>query len=704
MKKNLVLLSFILGAASLSAQYSNKDLRLIEEIYEETDPYIEGLNAEVPESFKNESAVVLDDIEVETFENKGNKRRVYGYYRLIIKINDDAALDRHSTFSYDNFSRALFGNRSSSMYAIKIHKPNGEEVMVDLEAQEQNANDKIAIPNLSIGDIIDYGLQIENTIYSTCFDPEVRPLTDDYPIINGYKRFTVQRGFFVNFKSMNGAPSLVRNEELSDRKTYVYELNFDNQKATSTERWAPRLRTEPSTKIQLCYSSLGSARRSSQILKDPYEVTTEASFEDKKNAISNEKLSNLPNNDARLSYFEKWFRKSYRDENFSADEYMRLAYYHFRYYSLIYDPLYGSYRSQYHTQYLKPIYFIRLMQTIADDRGIPNDVVYSSSKNISSFEDVIMSAEFIRLFTYKSDDGTWKYIETPFAYQTRDYIDYRLEGQEGILHNKLERVTIPATTPEYNFSHKNFYFTPDFEAKMVESQVRTRLMGNFKYQDSRQILEGTDYHEEAAESVVVGDTEVFETRADERKKERTLERVEGDEDTKLLDMKEIAENNFNIEKYNSFKLISSGVISENDSLIYDESYSIKDAIEKVGPSYILKLGEISVGQVSFSDEEATNRLNDVYIDYPKTYSYTYIIEIPEGYEVKGLENLNASQSNEAGSVDMSAIIQDSKIIVNLEKVYAVNYLPKEKWPLMIEFLEPASRINDAQLVFKPAAQ
>ncbi len=697
----------VLTSLHLQAQNSRMMARYVQEIRETTDPFLKDVSMEVPDEYKDASAVALAVISLDAFEGNSKKRLRNSFYRLFLKINDKAARDKFSTFSFENNSFRYFGYRDEKIYMLRIIKASGEEIDIDVESLEKNADGEVAIPNLEIGDILDYGLKVVETIYSSdCYDPQLKTLNDDFPIVHGFQRYTVERGFFVNFMSQNGAPSLTRNEELSDRKTLVYDLEYSNLKPISGEVWAPQARTEETLKIQICYYSMRHADKAPLILGSPYEVKTSSTDEEKMRALKAEHNFSYTGGYDSNKFFDKWYKKNFPNgSELSNEEYMNYAFYHYRYFTLVFDPQLNSYRENYSTSYLKPKFFMLVMKDAAMNKGIPFEIVFSTNKDISSLDDVLLISEFSYIGRYATESGEWKYIENPYSFQTSDYISPKLQGQDAFAMDykgNFTRIVIPESEPDDNLYRLNFTIDPNLEDKNASVDVTSTTTGIFKYDFSRSALQQVEFHEDAQTATLPDGKEdvILEKGRTQRGILSSQEKVEKDPEEKLQMMKKLRSEDFDIDEYTSFEVLDSGVKSAQDSLIYRENYSIKDVIEKAGPSYIINLSKIALDQISFTDEEKAERRNDIYINYPKTYEYFYRINIPEGYKAFGLESFKESVESKYGSVEMNAEEKDNQVVVYLKKVYKESFVPNEEWPTMMEFLEPAMKINDARIVLK----
>lgn len=708
MIKYWVSLALIFLVATIQAQSTRNITRSIDEIYAETDPILEGISMEVPEEFQSASAVALAIISSENFIAKTNKRVRTSYHRILIKINDKAARDEFSVFTNNNKSFRYLGFRDERIYALRIIKPSGEKIDLDIESLEKNANNEIAIPNLEIGDILDTGLKVVETItIYYCYSPIFKTLNHDIPVVYGYMRYNVDHSFYVNSLSQNGAPKLERNESLCSATTRVFDLEYSNLKPLSGEIWAPISRTEKTVKIQVCYYPTSNTYGAPMILGEPHLVKSSSNDNEKVRAFR-KTFRFSSTKDANVKYFRKWYKKNFPQGTvLSNEEYMNYAYYHFRYYTLIFSLTNNSFNENYQNQYINSGYFVKLMKQAALEKNIPFEVVFSTNKEISNFDDGLLMSEFYYIIRYKTEADEWNYMENPTAFQTTGYFNPSFQGQDGMAlgvgnNMSFSRITIPSSEAEDNLYRISFLIDLNLETKHANIDATSTSTGIFKSELSRTALYGVEFHIDAMEAMLPeGQADVMMAKGKvQRGMQKTASNVEKDSEEKLIMMKKLRSEEYDIDEYTSFELFDSGVKSDNDSLIYTEKYSIIDVVEKAGPSYIINLSKIALDQISFTDEEKLDRINDVYLNYPKTYEYIYRINVPEGYQAFGLESFKESVYSKYGSVEMTAGEKDNQVIVYLKKVYKKSFIPKEEWPAMMEFLEPAMKINDARIVLK----
>lgn len=693
------------------SQISLFQVREPEEIYEPTDSLLKGVSMVVPEKYADFSAVGLANITAVTYEHKAGANIRVSVHRLLLKIQDIAARDKYSTFSVADQFYKKYGNIRIKSYAIRIIKPSGKVVEIDAEGLEENANDEIAIPNLEIGDIIDYGLmdfEWENKELGwgrVFLFSQIQTLTNEFPIVYGFSRFQVERKFFVNHKSLNGAPKLVLNEKLSDRKNHVYELHYHDIKPISDEVWAPIYLTEATTKLQVCYYPR-STDKAPMILGDSYSIKSSSTDKEKIRALKTkfDYTLHFRGND-HTRYFSKWLMRNFPRYEWTNDKYMNYAFYHYRFYQLVYSELSKSYQKDYSIKYIDEKSFVKLMTYTAKMRDIPCQAVFTCDKNVSTLDNVMLMSEFDLLIRYKNDADKWVYMSPPTSYQTTDYVGDEYGGQDAFAvdaEGNFHRIQIPETRPSENLFQLNFNIVPELDSKKAQVNVTTVATGIFKYNQSPFALKNVEYYLKAELAMLPEGKEdrLLMRRSAQRGMDESDDVLQHHKQEKLIYMKEIRSEDFDIDEYTDFKLINSGIKSADDSLKYRETYSLNNIVDKVGPNYVLNLSKVVFDQITFTEEEKNDRENDVYIDFPKTYSYTYRITIPEGYIAQGLDAYNELVDTPYGKVEMSAEQVGSEVIVKLTKTYKKTFVPKSDWPKFMEFLEPAMKMNDARLVLK----
>ena len=74
--------------------------------------------------------------------------------------------------------------------------------------------------------------------------------------------------------------------------------------------------------------------------------------------------------------------------------------------------------------------------------------------------------------------------------------------------------------------------------------------------------------------------------------------------------------------------------------------------------------------------------------------------IPDGYIVSGLDKLNKSVDNEAGSFESTAKVENNVLVITTLKKYKTNYQPNSNWNLVLEFIDAADQFTNEKILLK----
>lgn len=177
-----------------------------------------------------------------------------------------------------------------------------------------------------------------------------------------------------------------------------------------------------------------------------------------------------------------------------------------------------------------------------------------------------------------------------------------------------------------------------------------------------------------------------------------------DKDDRIKDRKEMFEKDlkeeFDIDKYEGFELVRDGRFGDTAWLQYKEKFTVKKLISKAGRNYIVEIGKMIGDQIKLDSAEMKTRQTDIWVPFARTIENTITMNIPNGYTVDGLQDLNTNIDNVSGSFVSTAKIDGDKLIITTKKLYKKSFDKKELWPNYIAFLEPAYKFSQAKIVLK----
>ncbi len=702
MKKIFTLL-FLGLFISVNAQDKNK----IKDFFWGANDAYKKVNT-IPEKYKNESAVEIIKYEDYDYHKFGKSITFTSSFRKRIKLLDQAAVTEFSEFSI----------RKNGVVGIKIIKPTGKEIEIDVEKEAKLIDDfnKIAVSNLEIGDIIDFYIQYVTNSYSIeafGFDPIESTLGSTYPIMNYKLIFQTENDFFVNFNTYNGAPKLkeIPTKKGNERR---YELEAQDIPKNDFPRWFLPLVELPCYKFQVFFARSGK-----------FEERAEAFLPEKESIVKSE----VSKDDIFDFYNTKFYPNGDIDvindflkgKTFKSEEEKIKEIYYFT-------------RHQFYTRYVEafvideakimypyelygynPIFFTKeqsfinyFMQYLKKNK-IDYDIIVSTGRENGPIKDILIQSNAKILLKIYAENPIYFGFFTP--YSSPELFDYEIENTDAyalkVSKNKrvddIESVKLPESTHKDNISKviSNLSITSDFNT--INVAKTSSLYGHNKEFEQESKVLFYDYVNEDYEKY--GTTPVLDLVRNKKKKEQYKKEfdalIKKIKDNKNESFKTEAENEYGV-KLDKHELVikNTGRFGKNDPLIYDEKFDITNSlIKKAGPNYIVEIGKFISSQVDIEEKE-NKRTNNVYSIFPRTYEYTINLDIPAGYTVAGLEKLNVNVENVTGSFKTVAQVKGNKLNIVSTKCYYHSYEPNANWSKMIEFLDAAYQFSQEKILLK----
>jgi hypothetical protein len=722
----------------------------------------------VPDKWKNESAVVLGMKVSYVYTTSGGGAsqacNSVEVERERIKLLDKAAVDDYSKFYFTttyNPYASLYGARSTSgstdNAGFRIIKKDGTVIDVDLSKAEpvESTDDvpeyealygggsykvlaykKIAIGNLEPGDIIDYYYTNTFSDYKgaskgVAFPPLILKMSQYYPVVAQKVDFLIEKGYYIDFASYNGAPEL-KQTTIVDHRNIAYSFEDNNREKEKDERFVYPYRIDPVIKFQVVYTSSSEQDEIPYFLSPksftPLNQATPEMVQKVVCRIANESSDAAETDAKEIIRYMREKHPNVKDNN----EYMQDAYYYFRYSKLFQDSKtefqmnqqtaangnqgYGQNERErdIHGK-INDIYFVKTMGLVAHDRKIDYDYLLTVPRNIGTLDNLLLTSEMTWVLRVKGIPETYLY---PFDRNTNPNEGNGLiEGADAYVvvpsRNsrvaKLDRQTLPVSkyTDNVYSTSVDVTFNPSMDGGATLKRTIT-AQGEAKHYylpevlvpDVYENLERKRYryeHDDMTDDEVIAK---IHNKKDHDEAVRKTQASMAEQVQKRLDlMKEKAAENFTIDTYDSFNLISDGREKDSTDLVFNESFKIKDLVKKVGPNYIANVGMLIEKQTNIKDTEL-NRSSDIYYNYPLSSNYQITVNIPAGYKVDGLDKLNVNVTNATGGFISTASVNGSKLTITTKKYYTSNYLPKSSWLDMVKFMRAAYDFSQQKVLLK----
>ncbi len=228
-------------ASKLVHEYDEKDVK--EYCWEnEGEKYSE---TNYPEDWNNMSAIYLHYEDNYTMKKMRAGRSVTYIAHRRIKLLDKSALEDFSEIYYTKKRHGsyVFYNREKDFLGVKIIKPDGKEIIVD-DAEiitDDEDRKKLAVPNLEVGDILDYYLYTYD--YITNANGSFYSVINRFPIEGTYpyKHFDyyVFSDKYWDVRFVTGDENIEVEETMPTGKGKIYEfsINETDVKAVKSQLW-----------------------------------------------------------------------------------------------------------------------------------------------------------------------------------------------------------------------------------------------------------------------------------------------------------------------------------------------------------------------------------------------------------------------------------------------------------------------------------
>ena len=716
---------------------------------------------EIPEKWKTESAVILGQKQEYLFSRLASGRsfttvvRINEYIHKRIKLQDKNALEKFSTFYY-----VTMGKDGKAQY--QIVKANGKSSDVDMSTAIEEEKDvpaiykpiyykmnvksmKIAIPNLEVGDIIDYTVKSsfdwDMKTNGIDFVPFIFSLANNYPTLYQQYRFTMANGMKVKYRGYNGAPNIkfdAKSSVFDENNSYLsyYFLDRDREK-TVEERWSYELRNTPSVKFRVVLladndpdskRSLGEATvdRSGLNIDDVYKRYIGAA------------LYVTPTVNSLVGYTSEYLLKKKTEGSLkNEDDIIRECYYCLRkvFLEMYYKGPVHSDLEKYMTGkklYKKVLAQEKKTEAQKEERedeirinsitfatafrkalavmGIQSELEVYVPRRLGTWRDAIFMEELDFVMKVKSKRRQY-YMDAFNNFDAFGTFYPYLESAEGYSLaydevNHYYRSNIPGSTLSDNISRQNYVISFPDAMDVVKVERTSSFLGTEKQERIAQANLDREYLNYDFEKYFVEPKEKGKKKKGEEEVPITTSAKydNTDKEEKLKEQKELFEKDlkaeFDLDKYSSFELLQNGRYGDTAFLQYKENYTLKKMISKAGKNYIFDMGKLIGDQLKLDENELKTRQTDIWVPFARTIENNIMVNIPAGYTIDGLQDLNVSIDNESGAFMSTAKMEENKLMITTRKLYKKNFDKKELWPNYVAFLEAAYKFSQAKIVLR----
>lgn len=710
MKKNLLLLgafALILTTLQVKADDGDKYAAFAKEIRREvwSQDLPEFKNTTIPEKYKNESAVILAaysqlkitqkyKFDLQQTSLKKSQVQCRNLYRLMTYINDKTSLKEFSEYNYRSQLKERYSrSEHKQVLGVRVIKPDGtiqeidtdEYLDSDEDHRKQEKWQKLAVPGLEIGDIIDVFSCEHTTLNNQNLEPFGFYFMNNYPILSYSVHCEIDPKLSTIYRCLNGAPDFTRTHNAEGN--YILDLKAENLDRMEPDLWYNPARQSPMILMYI----MGK-------LTTPYQPWTPPSTKTK---------GLQANPDARIIQQDGWesmktpannsfhYTLRGRKKQINRDvkarkaegwEDGKLADYIYSY------CFWGAMESMVQNSSED---FIMELHRLMKEAGISHQLGITTpdtSEPISQLINYRNTDWFIRV------KANGKYYTSPDCYAAPGEIPARIQGQEAVLEN-AETLVLPEGKAEDNLSINTIKASIEGTTLAIHRQEECR--GTLKENIQPFFVLNEDLNHSMRRQLGITETLIEQTKEKYRADRLEIFRQEREEEKLRYRNATIAyhgsEKDF--KDMSAYRLISIGNRTDSIAFIYEVEYTMNGFVKRAGQSLVLTAGRLIGQQPEIADNQR-KRKEDIYMSSARKFVWNVIVDLPEGYHIspEGLERLNVKIENECGAFMAQAIADNSVLSIKVEKRFNHKTEPAANWDKLLEIIDGAKAYEALSVV------
>ena len=666
----------------------------------------EFTNTAVPEKYKDESAVILAahsrlEVTKKTRFNVGAFLGGFHYidrevncrdlYRMLVQINDKAALKEFSEFDYKAEIRKKewrYDENYQQVLGVRIIKPDGtvnevstDEYMTATEGRkDREQRQKLAVPGLEIGDKIDIFFFNYTSLENHNLDPFIFRFRQSHPMLSYTVHCEIDDKLTTQYRTLNGAPDFKQSKD--EDGNILLDAEMKDIEQTEPGLWYNPMTLMYITKSKMKkYTYIPESTTKKGLQANPDAAAMQEDdwdfMKQAKKYTGYGGLSNTKKGIRLLRNVKKIKKKDWTDEK-KAD--FIYNYYHFA--------LMTDLKSNCNNE-LFIIYFQGLLNWV----DVPNLLGMTTHENKEPLD---------KLTNYRNT--TWflalpeskKYYLPPSGYLIPHEIPVRYQGRQAILEpdkekaKKLktkaerERLNLPAGTADDNCNitaiqadldntlltvNRNEYRTGTQKEYMQEMLVK---MEDVDAAYRRLLSIDKEFAEEVGKKYADDLQEAFRKGREQEKENYKweIDFYHGENAKELLD----------------YQMQCLGNRPDSAAFIYNVRYTMDGYIRKAGPNYVLSAGKL-IGEQTRIEGKERKRSADIYMSAPRTFQWNITVNLPAGYKA-------------AGSFTAKAVTENGKLILNILKRYNHKVEPVANWEKLLQIQDASKAYEALSVVLK----
>lgn len=643
--------------------------------------------------------------------------------REMVKLNDKVALDEYSQFSFKKFRNLnsyFHSGLATTVVGVRIIKPDGtmKEVNVDEEIVNEEEGDqqksKLAIPDLQVGDVIDYFVRVEEQKdINSPVDAQTFVLGDDKPILQYSVHCEVSDKYFVRYRAANGAPDF---KVKKDDDGAVFDLLVSNIPSLPVDLWMSPYRQIPMLRMDILFGNrLEEGQKAGEVRHNPIQAEIKNAAVKELIAESAEyKLASAELKSAVRDLLKQY--KHEKGEEVPDDALPYYVYYAFRYLAFYRvsanDKIIVDRQRNYVTPNNKK--FLHFLYEVLQGMDIPAEFVLVTSRYGPGQTELLNSGDYEYMLRIKAPKPL--FMSTEGMFTNCSYIPAEYEGQEApafdlTQYNKRRKemteyseVKLQGTSADVNTQIEQMKISLNEDMQLININRHTILKGSLRQGEQRRLLLFEDYYEEERNALGVRKS-IFEQFSDTRGRNTLPQEYKN----AFAQARKEQKDHFNEEikdqfdmaakDLQSYKIEKMGLHHTDPDFVYNTKFTLEGFLKRAGNNYIFEAGKLIGSQLKVKPEQRERKV-DIYQPFARSFEYDIELAIPKGYSLEGADKLNRQVDNACGSFTVKATVETDKLKLHIRKVYKNSFEPVAKWGNLLQVIDAASDFESQKVLLK----
>lgn len=659
----------------------------------------------VPDRYKNASAVILSYYrELSTdYYRKATADLVLNLRltrqidctdmeRMLIQINDKKALKDYSEFTFKTKSRKWtwgYHHKTQTVLGIRVIKKNGNVQEVSLDdyvdvkegKNDKDLSQKIAVPDLEVGDCIDVFSLDQIDTQEQQLDPFYFVLRQDEPVLYTKVHCVLDQSLATVYRTMNGAPDFTQTTDKD--KNAVLDMVMDKPVDAESSIWYNSLEQSPFIEMYITPTKakvavVEKAMRQKGVRGNP-DVTPILQDDWK---LLKSYVSKGGYSPAGLPSTYKSVFKSAKKEGMSAEEKA--------------DRIYSF-------EYVSGGASQRVFNTVANylrKLGVEIEMGITTPFGALPVDKLINYNSTSWFFRLKGTDvyyfpGTYPKVasEIPYIYQ----------GRKAYMQDSEEQITIPVSQAEDNKSVNDMVVKLDGTKLDISRKVtysgEQKMYGQSLVSPDNTLF-GSSQLEAYWRYLKYDDKDPYSCYT--KKESAELKGAFNEYRKNAIDPFKAEISSYHDGdpvQVGGYGVDCVGIRRDSSNFVYHVDYVMDGMVKRAGNNYLLSVGKL-IGSSLKLEGKDRERIDDVWRKMAFVDEWNIEIPLPQGYKVsaEALKKIETSVANECGEFTVKATAGNESVKVYVRKCFAHRVEPVSNWSKLLALVDACSAFADKQMV------